>query len=226
MARGDESSGREDTEEVLSPEELDIATDENVATLGGGRYVVGSDGPPNEDKVEQVRAELVGAVDGLSDGSEPTNRGPDPESTAGHRSDGEPQQSGATEAAGDPVDAGQVRAWIDQQLRTNDSRYAYRIAAKSGDRVSHQQLASDDVGMAFDALLLWYAQQVGDGTAVEEALGILLAESSIRVKYPTRRLLAYLEEHDFDPGDSVADLVRTVRDEGGLVFPAKRRNQD
>lgn len=250
MAPRDETSGREDGEQVLSPEELDIVADENVATLGGGRYVVGSSGPPNEEKVEEVRAQLAGEVDrspapaDASPADAPAHEDAPPELedqvSAPDPADATETDTGATEAAerpssptpnDTPVPPGsltgkQVKAWLDDQLAATDSRYAYRIAAKSGDTVSHQQLASDDIGMAFDALLLWYVQQVGEGTPVEEALGILLAESNIRVKYPTSRLVAYLEEHELGPDDSIGDLLRMVNDGNGLVFPPPQHTQD
>jgi hypothetical protein len=219
MARRDGSADRTEGEDVLSPEELDIATDEHVAALGSGRYVVGSDGPPNEDKVEQVRAELGAAI---TDDSTPEAEAADDERAA--------DQESTSEQVSTPerptIDGHQVKTWIDAQLEDSDTQYAYRIAAKSGDQVSHQQLASDDVGMAFDALLMWYAQQVGHGTPVEEVLGILLAESNIRVRYPTERLLAYVESHDLEPDDSIADLLRAVQSADGLVFPPRHRNQD
>lgn len=222
MARRDGTTGREDAEEVLSPEELDIAADENVAILDSGRYVVGASGPPNEDKVEQVREELADAAGTIPDDGEA-----DPDANDGEDSVAAPApEANGSGVSRDRIDGRRVKAWIDDQLASTDTRYAYRIAAKSGDRFGHQQLATDDVGTAFDALLLWYAQQLGDGTAIEEALGILLAESSIRVRYPTQRLHDYLEEHDIDPDDSIADLMYTVRDEDGLVFPPPRRNQE
>lgn len=215
MAPRDRSTGGKG-EDVLSPEELDIADDENVATLGGGRYVVGPDGPPNEDKVKEVRSRLAGAVE---------TEDPEDTSTESDADSGTPasEPTSDTDSASPSLSGRDVKTWIDRQLNASDSRYAYRIAAKSGDRIAHQQLASDDIGMTFDALLLWYAQQVGHGTAVEEVLGILLAESNIRVKYPTRRFLAYLDENDLGPNDTIADLLRSIQDDEGLVFPPTQR---
>lgn len=213
MAPRDRSTGG-GGEDVLSPEELDIADDENVATLGDGRYVVGPDGPPNEDKVKEVRSRLADAVE--TDEEDGTSTEAD-DTSGGHGS--EPTSTTDTQS----LSGREVKSWIDRQLNASDSQYAYRIAAKSGDRISHQQLASDDIGMTFDALLMWYAQQVGNGTAVEEVIGILLAESNIRVKYPTRRLLAYLDENDLGPNDTISDLLRTIQDDDGLVFPRTQR---
>jgi|GEM_PF-599248 len=249
MARRDGSSEKRDAEEVLSAEELDIAADEHVATLGSGRFVVGSDGPPNEDKVQQVRAQLADAAPStadLDDSREPTTAvdsasQPDAEATSDPPQDstdtaeqhdtpessgGQASRHGSGSRSTSGLSGREVKNWVDTQLQESESQYAYRIAAKSGERVSHQQLASDDIGMAFDALLMWYAQQVGRGTAVEEVLGILLAESNIRVQYPTPRLLAYLDENDLGPNDSIADLIRAVQDDDGLVFPPTQRNHE
>lgn len=216
MARRDGSTGGEG-EDVLSPEELDIADDENVATLGGGRYVVGPDGPPNEDKVQEVRSRLAGAVETEDAEDDPSDESDSTAATGPAETESRPERGSQA------LSGREVKAWIDRQLTANDSRYAYRIAAKSGDRIAHQQLASDDIGMTFDALLLWYARQVGNGTAVEEVLGILLAESNIRVQYPTRRFLSYLDENDLGPNDSISDLLRCIQDDGGLVFPPSQR---
>ncbi|MFW5900648.1 MAG: DUF7500 family protein, partial [Halodesulfurarchaeum sp.] len=76
---------------------------------------------------------------------------------------------------------------------------------------------------AFDGLLMWYAQQVGDGTAVEDTLGILLAESNIRVRFPVVGLIAYLEEQNLSPEDSIGELLSVIRDHDGLVFPRGRK---
>lgn len=215
MARRDRSVGGEG-EDVLSPDELDIADDENVATLGGGRYVVGPDGPPNEDKVREVRSRLADAV-----GPDETDDEPAAETASG--GERHPESGSKPERKPQALSGRDVKSWIDRQLNASDSRYAYRIAAKSDDRIAHQQLASDDIGMTFDALLMWYAQQVGHGTAVEEVLGILLAESNIRVQHPTRRFLSYLDENDLGPNDTISDLLRCIQDDGGLVFPPSQR---
>lgn len=217
MAPRDRSTGGKG-EDVLSPEELDIADDENVATLGGGRYVVGPDGPPNEDKVKEVRSRLASAVE--TDDADDTSTEAD--GTSDSR-DAESTSNTDTDADSRSLSGREVKTWIDHQLEASDSRYAYRIAAKSGDSIAHQQLSSDDIGMTFDALLMWYSQQVGHGTAVEEVLGILLAESNIRVKYPTRRFLAYLDENDLGPNDTISDLLRSIQNDGGLVFPPTER---
>lgn len=66
---------------------------------------------------------------------------------------------------------------------------------------------------------MWYARQLAGSTSIDRALGILLGESSVQVKYPTKRLIAYLEANDLGPDDSIKDLVQTVDDEDGLKFP-------
>lgn len=244
---------RSDDETVVSPEELDIAAAENVEQLDEGRFVIGADGPPNRESIEARRASIAAeaeadaatatkaatvtkaaaaeeaatAVDAAT-AAEAAAPGENPAAAT----DADTGSAAVASSTASPAESGEpseitgmdVKRWLTDELTGSDSRYAYRIAAKTGDAVRHQQLASDDIGVAFDSLLLWYARQVGKGTPVEEALGILLAESDIRVRYPTPRLLDYLDEHDLGPDDSIADLVNAVHEEDGLVFP-QRRNQ-
>lgn len=226
MAPGGDQDG---DERVLSPDELDIEEEEDVASLGDGRYVIGADGPPVADDVEQ--SDDGGAAEpsppdadqfeqARPDDPEPAGTG---EAEAGG-SDTHPRRTAAKsggQSTGDPLTGREVKDWLSEELANHGSSYAYHIAAKSGGSVTHQQLATDDVGAAFDGLLVWYARQLSEGTPVDEALGILLAESTVQVRYPTSRLVSYLEEHDLGPEDSIGDLVNAVSEEGGLVFPKR-----
>lgn len=210
---------------VLSPEELDFTDEDEVEELDESRFVIGAESRPHVDGRDQsgsdgqsntgaktpdtgestasvrdsdIGAEIVGSS------KQTTNEG----STGGGESQPQMELRGSD-----------VKRWISANLERTDSQYAYRLAAKTGDDISHQQLASDDIGMAFDGLLMWYAQQVGDGTAVEDTLGILLAESNIRVRFPVAGMVAYLERHDLSPDDSIGELLAVIRDHDGLVFP-------
>ncbi|MFB6268434.1 MAG: hypothetical protein ABEH83_00715 [Halobacterium sp.] len=209
MAQGGDA---DPDEPVLSPEELDIEAREEVAAIGEDRYVIGADGTPEPPDPEQV--------------DDPTDD--DGEDAAETAADAGADDGGAVDDDSDADDGEveitgrDVKRWLADELAEHDSAYAYRIAAKSGRSVNHQQLATDDIGAAFDGLLVWYAQQVADGTPVDEALGILLSESSVQVRYPTARLIAYLDQHGLGPDDSIGDLVETVSDEDGLVFPRRR----
>jgi hypothetical protein len=204
-------SGDPDADEtVLSPDELDIEAREEVASIGDDRYVIGPDGPPSAPEPDSDEG-------GDSDATD------EPDQT---EADDEEESERAADA-NDSDDAGgvsgrDVKRWLGDELDEHDSEYAYRIAAKSGGSINHQQLATDDIGAAFDGLLVWYAQQVAAGTPVDEALGILLSESSVQARYPTSRLVAYLEAHDLGPDDSIRDLVETVSENDGLVFPKRR----
>ncbi|MDR5656860.1 hypothetical protein RH831_06665 [Halodesulfurarchaeum sp. HSR-GB] len=189
---------------VLTPEDLDFREEEEVAELDESRFVIGAEGRPDVD-----RSTIETAPEGDRHRSTPDTEAPTKKTT----------QQGSAGTEFQELRGSDVKRWIGANLRRTDSQYAYRLAAKTGENVSHQQLASDDIGMAFDGLLMWYAQQVGDGTAVEDTLGILLSESNVRVRYPVTGLLAYLEEHDLDPEDSIGDLLETVREHDGLVFP-------
>jgi hypothetical protein len=229
MASGGDDDGED---RVLSPEELDIEAEEDVASLGDGRYVIGADGPPEADGVEQS------AESAASDASPPDAdqfeqaRPDDPEPSgtqSGDANDGGADAASRTSAStgggrstSDPLTGREVKDWLSEELENHASTYAYHIAAKSGGSVTHQQLATDDVGAAFDGLLVWYARQLSEGTPVDEALGILLAESTVQVRYPTSRLVSYIEAQDLGPEDSIADLVDAVSEDGGLVFPEQR----
>jgi hypothetical protein len=201
------SGGDQDDDRVLSPDELDIEEQEEVAAIGEGRYVIGPDGPPNP--------QAKGSVDEAGSDSEavpetPNQQGGETPATdpAERRAPPEPQVTGRD-----------VKEWLGEELESHDADYAYHIAAKYGDSVAHQQLATDDVGAAFDGLLVWYARQLAGSTSVDRALGILLGESSVQVKYPTKRLITYLENNDLGPDDSIRELVETVDEQDGLTFP-------
>jgi hypothetical protein len=193
---------------VLNPEDLDITDEEEVEELDESRFVIGAEGRPHVEN----STEPPGGFESAQGVSGPPFADTRPELTAdsGQR----PESAAQMELRGSDV-----KRWISANLQRTDSQYAYRLAAKTGEDISHQQLASDDIGMAFDGLLMWYAQQVGDGTAVEDTLGILLADSNIRVRFPVLGMIAYLEKHDLSPDDSIADLLSVIRDHDGLVFP-------
>ncbi|MFB6122455.1 MAG: hypothetical protein ABEJ78_03240 [Haloferacaceae archaeon] len=207
----DRDAAPDDT--VLSPEDLDITSEDEVAELDEGRYVIGASGKPDVE----AGAETASPPD------RPSARDETSLETFQRETRQDPHRGSRRSTGSESLSGSDVKRWITAELDRTDSQYAYRIAAKTGEDISHQQLASDDIGMAFDGLLMWYAQQVGGGTAVEEALGILLAESNIRVRYPVRGMVAYLDEHDLDPEDSIADLLAEIRDNEGLVFPLRNR---
>lgn len=210
MSPGRKRDGIREDGTVLSPEDLDITGDETVAEIDEGRYVIGAGGPPNVEARPDTERE-------------PTPGVPDRKTVADLQRESEAREARQSAPSVESITGADVKRWIGRELHRTDSQYAYRIAAKTGRTVSHQQLASDDIGMAFDGLLMWYAQQVGGDTAVEDALGILLAESNIGVKYPVAGMAAYLDRHDLSPDDSIADLLAVIREQEGLVFPLRHR---
>lgn len=210
---------------VLSPEELDFTDEEEVEELDESRFVIGAEGRPhveNRDRsgsVGQSNTETTAPDAGESTASvRDSDIGAEIMGSA-NRSTNEGSAGGGESRPQMELRGSDVKRWISANLERTDSQYAYRLAAKTGDDISHQQLASDDIGMAFDGLLMWYAQQVGDGTAVEDTLGILLAESNIRVRFPVAGMVAYLERHGLSPDDSIGELLAVIRDHDGLVFP-------
>ena len=211
-------------ERVLAPEDLDFTEDEKVAQIDEGKFVIGTDSrprvPPEEREEQQSSDTARDRTEGDDAGSDHPSETESPSakrSAPGHAEETEPRQP--TRRSQSELTGREVKDFITPELRRTESQYAYRIAAKTEDRVSHQQLASDDIGMAFDGLLMWYAQQVGADTSVEEALGILLAKSNIRIRYPTKLLTADLRENGLSPDDDISDLLAVIRDADGLVFP-------
>jgi hypothetical protein len=222
-ARDEHTTRDSDSGKVLSPDELDIERSDSVVSLDEDRYVIGSGGQPS---VSEGSAELP---------SGDANQSASPETTADTSSTPESAAGGRTESPAAPpdedqsIDAGDVREWLEADLSEVSSRYGFHIAAKSEDRVSHQQMFSDDVGTTFDGLLMWYAQQVDRNTPVEDVLGILLTESNLRVRYSNSSIRGVLDAHDLTPEDSIAELFDALGDSNGIVFPpeaaTRKRNR-
>lgn len=198
MGRLGDENARSDDGRALSPEELAIEDEESVVSLDDGRYVIGSDGE--------------------SPSASPSR---DESSAERSSSEREPSADSASRRGRTDVDARTVRRWLEDDLRSVESRYGLHITAKAGETASHQQLFSDDVGTVFDSLLTWYAQQLDRELPVEDVLGILLAASNVRVRYSPACLQRLLEACDLGPEDSIADLLSTVHADDGLVFPPR-----
>jgi hypothetical protein len=222
-ARDDHTARDGDSGKVLSPDELDIEEKESVVSIDEDRYVIGAGGRPS---VPDGSAELPSA-----DTSEPANTEstPDDGATGGAAAGGAAEPTSAPSPTEGSIDAGDVRRWLEDDLGDVASRYGFHITAKSEDRVSHQQMFSDDVGTVFDGLLMWYAQQVDRNTPVEDVLGILLTESNLRVRYSHGSIRSVLDANDLTPEDSIADLFDALGDSNGIVFPpeeaTRKRNR-
>lgn len=217
-------------ERILAPDELDITDDEKVEEIDDGKFVIGTEGKPKVPPEERSSG-TEGADTGTHarEGSPETGTaqpsGSDrPAQGSERQEDTFDRRPGAgNEQSSQELQASEVRRFVSDELRRTDGHYAYRIAAKTGNSISHHQLASDDIGIAFDGLLMWYAQQVSSNTTVEVALGLLLAKSNIRIRYPTKLLTAYLQQHDLSPDDDIGDLLEVIRSQEGLVFPPGAR---
>ena len=178
---------------VLTEEELDLTRHDNVDELDDGRYVVSTGGSTSDEATEareQVR-EARKSLDSSSDGA----------------ADDEPE-----------ITEMEVNAWLEDHFREVDAQYGFHATAKFDDGVSRHQVVSNDVVTSFESLLIWYAQHVGGGTPVEDVLGILLAESSVSVRYPVRTLTGLLKRYDLDRDDSIGDLIDAVADEDAVAL--------
>ena len=201
MAPDPEDAESADEGAVLAPEDLDIADDDSVAALEEGRYVIAPEGASLDHD----------AVEGAAGSSDA------PATTA------EPDDEATGLAGGDRhLDAAAVRAWLEEDIASVRSRYGFRITATTEGAVGHQQMFSDDVGTVFDGLLMWYAQQLDRDTPVEDVLGILLLESSVRVRFPVRAFTTVLDRHDLGPDDTISDLFEAIYDGSGVLFPPER----
>lgn len=192
----DKDKPREDPDgTVLAPEELDITGDQHVVELDDGRFLISPSGDPPAE---------TSSIDDTSLFQEASEEGSEP--------------SEAT-----VVDADVVYRWLRDRLGSADSRYGYDITAVFEGRVVRQELFSDDVLTTFENLLVWYAQQVGGDTPVEDVLGILLAESTVPVRLPPDAVEAITESYGLDSDDRLADLIEAIQRDGGLRF---RRDAD
>jgi len=180
---------------VLTEEELDLTRHDNVSELDDGRYVVSTGGSTSDEATE--------ARDAAREAREARDPSPDD----------------ADEADDDPeLSEMDVNAWLEDHFRELDADYGFHATAKFDDGVSRHQVVSNDVVTSFESLLIWYAQHVGGGTPVEDVLGILLAESSVSVRYPVRTLTGLLKRYELDRDDSIGDLLEAVSDEQAVAL--------
>jgi len=210
----DKSSSGEGS--VLSPEELDLAKDENVVALDDGRYVIGAgSGPPNAavaaNTTEEPRQPSV-------DPAQPTRQSqpPQPQQSQPPQPRRDQQDEGRT---GEELDHQRVKEWQQKSVENVGSRYGFRITSKSEEEVNHHQMFSDDVGTVFDGLMMWYAQHLDRETQVEDVLGILFTESNTRVRYPPRAFKQLFLELGLGPDDTIVDMYRAITERNGVVFP-------
>lgn len=188
---------------VLSPQELDLSEKDGVAEIDDGRYVVSPDGsPPNVptelsvDRTEQRTAARSSA---------PARETPDP-------------------APREPtLDRASIQDWHERQLTESPCNYGYHLSLKAGSDVGHHTIHSDDVTMAFNNLLLWYARTVDSDLPPGAVLGILLSDASVPVQYPVRALEELLMAYGLSTDDTIADLLEVARDDGSVVFPPRTR---
>ncbi|EFW93091.1 hypothetical protein ZOD2009_04487 [Haladaptatus paucihalophilus DX253] len=221
------SPARDDSDpegrKVISPEELDIEDSENVVTLDDGRFVIGASGRPSvPDDPEAVTtgeptADANPGVEPAPPEKSPSSTDSPPAIDPASAPD-TPSQSAPSD--GEPhIDSQDVREWLEDDVGDVASRYGFHITAKAEDEINHQRMFSDDIGTVFDSLLMWYAQQVEPSMPVEDVLGILMMESNVRVRYPSRCFRGVLGTYDLSPDDSIADLFRAMQDANGIVFP-------
>jgi hypothetical protein len=193
---------------ILSPEELDIADDEHVTKLDEGRFVVS----PNV-REQQPPSNAQGSPSQNQSQSQPQSE-PEPrqQPETQPQSNTQPPQS----APGDDITRGEVHQWLRQSFENGGSRYGFDVTAIFDGAVSQRRMASNDVVTIFESLILWYAQQIDNDTPVEEVLGILLMESNVPVRYPSKSLTNLVKSTGLDPDDTIADLLAAVDEDNGV----------
>lgn len=190
MASGDPDEP--DDAPVLGPEELDISQEENVLEIDDGRYVISpdEDSPPNPpDPAKDSRASET-----------------HPESLP---SSTEHQE----------LNRDDVHKWLTRDFTELETQYGFDVTAKFDESVTQQRLVSNNVVTVFENLILWYAQQVGGDTPVEEVLGILLSEANVPIRYPHRTLVALIKHHELDSSNTVEELLEVVNENEGVLLP-------
>lgn len=189
----DDTSG--DEGRILSPKELELEDKDGVEEIDEGRFVVSADGTDPELPTE------------LSvEGGEPV----------GEDSVDEERSARAE------IDREAVRNWCEEQLEANACEYGFHVSMKAGDAVQHHALHSDDVTMAFNDLLLWWARTVDRDLPPGVVIGILLSDASVPVRYPTKALEEFLLAQGLSTEDTIGDLLAAVREDEEVVFPPRR----
>jgi hypothetical protein len=79
-----------------------------------------------------------------------------------------------------PADAGSERDGL--ALDELDGAYALAVRARTdGAAIEDCRIDTDDVSVAFESLLRWYADQVAEDTPPEEVLAVLLQHTDIQL---------------------------------------------
>ena len=191
---------------ILGPDELDITEEENVLEIDDSRYVISTD-----DDNPPVPPEQPNKPMGKDDDSSPPRRRKTPSKPQERSKD-----PGTIESSS--LNQTDVHQWMTQYFQDSDTRYGFDITGKFDENVSQNHLFSNNVVTAFENLVLWYAQQVGGDTPVEEALGILLSEANVKVRFPHQALVTLLESHDLESTDTIGELLRAVNEDGGVIL--------
>jgi len=216
----DEEDPPPDDETVLTPQELRLTEKEGVEQLEEGRFVVSPDGQP-----PKVPSELSDSQSGPKSAETPsaTDRGDPATEAADPASE---QRLGST--ADSPrtpdrshLDRTEVQQWHARELSESPSDYGYHLSLKAEDVVDHHTLHSDDVTMTFNNLLLWYARTVDADLPPGVVVGILLSDATVPVQFPPTTLEQLVANRGLSTDDSIGDLLETVREDGGVVFPPR-----
>lgn len=191
MVSDQDKPADDDEGTVLSPDELDITSDESVEEIDDGRYVISPD-----------ESAPVPIVPDEGEGDEPDDRS---------NPDTDPSTPGLT--------SDEVHEWLRTELAGATAQYGFDISAKFEHGVDQEALHSNDIVTTFEKLLVWYAQRAGGDTPVEEVLGILLLESGVPITYPPRTIHELVDAYELETTDSIGDLLAAARANEDVQFP-------
>lgn len=215
---------------VVTPEELELEDKDGVAKLSEGRYVVSPDGTPPRVSGGDAQA---GDTQSQPDTTEEPSPEPTHESTPsqgqGEVSTGQtqlhtqttPQTQTQQQAEPGTIDREAARGYYKEQLLNSPCEYGYYVSMKSDGVIDHHTLHSDDITMAFNNLLLWYARNVDQEMPPGAVLGILLSEASVPLRYPVKAVEQFLMARGMSTDDTIGDLLKELREEEEIVFPPR-----
>jgi hypothetical protein len=187
------------------PEDLDFTDDENVAEIGEGRYVVGTDGRPNLDG--------SGSGPAAADASDRAGRRDPADPTA---SSGPAGASVSGQGAGEPVDKAAVNRWLTGSFDNDGFEYGIDLTVSAEGQTARNRMISNDVTATFDTLLSWFVANAGPESPPSEALGLLLVAADTSVELPPEAIQQFAADQGLSADDSIGDLMRAAENAGGF----------
>ena len=225
----------------VDTDELDFTNHESVVEIGESRYVVGTDGQPNTQRMQpesQPTSESGFAAADLKksekrqstdSGSSQGNRNGDATGVGTSQEASDGLQEGMTGQPRDPsptsqqngrntvqVDRQVVSRWLANSFDGDGFTYGIDATLHVDGNASRQRMVSNDVTATFDTLVTWFASNAGPSSPTPEAIGLLLAASETTVDLQPVVIKRVAASQGLSASDSIGDLVRAAEKEGGF----------